>query len=257
MTYAQFLFVFLCPILTVQLIWLSLKSNGFRKNQSPLMDQDAFILGILILIVVAIVYTTPWDNYLVMTGVWSYSPDRIVGRIGYVPIEEYMFFVFQTMMTGLWCLWLAQRLKVQRQGTHSKLWRYAGVGAMALLFAVGAALLFADLRYRYFALIVVWAAPVVGFQWWVGYAELIKNKRLWILGFLIPSVYLCLADTYAIGNGVWSLSSTQTTGISLGVLPFEEALFFFSTNVMVTQGLILFVSLKDKYPWVRKYLWAK
>ena len=32
--------------------------------------------------------------------------DRVVGTIGYVPIEEYLFFVLQCILTGLWLYWL-------------------------------------------------------------------------------------------------------------------------------------------------------
>ncbi len=53
-------------------------------------------------IVVALIYTTPWDNYLVATRVWSYNPARVWNIVlGYVPLEEYLFFVLQTILTGV------------------------------------------------------------------------------------------------------------------------------------------------------------
>jgi lycopene cyclase domain-containing protein len=53
-------------------------------------------------IVIALVYTTPWDNYLVATQVWYYDPARVWNIIlGWVPLEEYLFFVLQTILTGL------------------------------------------------------------------------------------------------------------------------------------------------------------
>jgi lycopene cyclase domain-containing protein len=68
------------------------------------------LIAIAALGIVAVVYTTPWDNYLVASGVWYYNPAlvlRIV--IGYVPIEEYTFFVLQTVLTALFALWLWRR----------------------------------------------------------------------------------------------------------------------------------------------------
>jgi lycopene cyclase domain-containing protein len=60
--------------------------------------------------IIALVYTTPWDNYLVATGVWHYDPARIWGIVlGYVPLEEYLFFVLQTMLGALVTLALLKK----------------------------------------------------------------------------------------------------------------------------------------------------
>jgi len=34
---------------------------------------------------------------------------RVVGTIGYVPVEEYLFFLLQPILTGLWLYWLLPR----------------------------------------------------------------------------------------------------------------------------------------------------
>ena len=36
----------------------------------------------LVLAALALAYTTPWDNYLVYKGIWSYSPGRVLSSIG-------------------------------------------------------------------------------------------------------------------------------------------------------------------------------
>ena len=56
-------------------------------------------LGVVLLL--AFAYTTPWDNYLVFREVWGYPPGRVLATIGYVPVEEYAFFLLQPIMTGL------------------------------------------------------------------------------------------------------------------------------------------------------------
>ena len=66
------------------------------------------------LVTVAFLYTIPWDNMLVYKAGWSYIPDRVLYTIGYVPIEEYAFFVIETViicgivtqMIGGQCLYL-------------------------------------------------------------------------------------------------------------------------------------------------------
>ena len=61
-------------------------------------------------VLLAVVYTTPWDNYLVATGVWYYDPQLVSGIVlGWVPIEEYTFFVLQTILTSLVLLFVARR----------------------------------------------------------------------------------------------------------------------------------------------------
>ena len=35
-----------------------------------------------VLAIVALVYTTPWDNYLVKNGVWWYPSNRVLAVIG-------------------------------------------------------------------------------------------------------------------------------------------------------------------------------
>ena len=57
--------------------------------------------GILVLSLIALVYTTPWDNYLIFRGVWTYPPDAVVGKLGYVPLEEYGFMILQTWLAGV------------------------------------------------------------------------------------------------------------------------------------------------------------
>jgi len=72
------------------------------------------LLAVLGLVVLALVYTTPWDNYLVATRVWYYDPALVWNTIiGYVPLEEYLFFILQTVLVGLFTVWLWRRVYPQ------------------------------------------------------------------------------------------------------------------------------------------------
>ena len=46
------------------------------------MLRAGVVLGLL-----AVSYTTPWDNYLVWKGIWSYPPGRVLATIGWVPVR--------------------------------------------------------------------------------------------------------------------------------------------------------------------------
>ena len=74
----------------------------FHKSK----DKSDLLRGTFLLVVMALLWTTPWDNYLVASGIWSYGEGRVLGTIGYVPFEEYGFFCLQTLLVGLWVYWV-------------------------------------------------------------------------------------------------------------------------------------------------------
>jgi lycopene beta-cyclase len=87
-TYAAFLALFLLPPIALLVL--------LRRPDRRLL------LALTATAVMAVVYTGPWDAAIIAEGVWSYPPGRVIGpTIGGVPIEEYAFFVLQTVMTGL------------------------------------------------------------------------------------------------------------------------------------------------------------
>ena len=98
MSYGQFLWVFLVgPIVVLGFL--------LRRRLSR-----RFAISVAALAAVAVAYTTPWDNAIVAMGVWSYDPSLIAGIVlGYIPLEEYLFFVLQTILAGLVVLALLGR----------------------------------------------------------------------------------------------------------------------------------------------------
>jgi lycopene cyclase domain-containing protein len=192
---------------------------------------------LLAIAAIAFVYTTPWDNYLVARGVWGYGEDRVIGTIGYVPIEEYLFFVLQPLLAGLW-LYSLLPTSTRPVGAAS---RWAGAAVYAAFAALGVALLAGGERGTYLGLILVWAAPVLCFQWLYAGCEIWARRRTWAVGVAVPTGYLWVADATAIDLGVWQISASHTLGLSVGPLPLEEAVFFLVTNLLVVQGLLLFL----------------
>lgn len=97
-TYLQFLALFLALPIIVLLVAL-------RREPRSL---PWAAIGLVCLL--ALAYTTPWDNLLVLNGVWSYAPGRVLGWLfGAVPAEEYGFFILQTVLTSLFTLLLWKR----------------------------------------------------------------------------------------------------------------------------------------------------
>jgi lycopene cyclase domain-containing protein len=238
MTYLQFLLLFLVPPIALLLAF----QRGRLSLGSSLAWGRAHI-ALALMLGLALVYTTPWDNYLVAHGVWGYPPERVLLTIGYVPLEEYLFFLLQTLLSGLFLYWLARRQTPVTSSPRARtVGRWAGTILFVLLTIAG--LLLARTTWGlYLGLILAWFAPVAALQWGVGGSELLRRWRLALPAVLAPTLYLWIADRLALGLGIWWVSPRYTTGLHLFGLPLEEALFFLLTNVIVVQGLLLFLTL--------------
>lgn len=205
-------------------------------------------------VLIALVWTTPWDNYLVATRVWWYEPDLVTGlTLGWVPIEEYTFFVVQTLMSGLWLLFWMRRLPAPpaRFVARPRL-RWIATAATALVWALSVALVWAGWARpdaqpeRYLALTLAWFLPPVLIQLGFGADILWHHRRMVLLGFLPPFLYLCLLDYLAIQSGTWTINPLNTLGLDLGgVLPLEEITFFLMTSVVISFGIVLMLARKS------------
>jgi lycopene cyclase domain-containing protein len=245
MTYFGVLTAFILPLLAALVLMVVLSDS--RRRPGRTVDRRHY-LAVGIHVLLALVYTTPWDNYLVATGVWWYDPALVNGlRIGWVPIEEYLFFIVQTLFTGFWLLALMRwgvpvrgDVVSPRQGVSIRSGVSAAVVALWLVFTV---LLFSGwMPGRYLALILSWALLPVLLQMAFGADLLWVNRRLVLLGLLPTTLYLWLVDALAIRSGTWTIDPAQTTGWMVGPLPVEEMIFFFLTNSLIVFGITLFLA---------------
>lgn len=230
MTYMQFHYVFTIPVLLV-LSFLMVK----HKDHIPKLG----FYGVGALCAIAMVYTTPWDNYLVYKQVWGYGSEAVLAVIGYVPIEEYLFFILQTLISGFLCLYVlcykSKLIKTEFKAKNKKL----NMGLLILFWLISCSFLFFD-SSLYMGLILSWALPVMILQWYFGYEYLVQNAKTVIGLIMAPTVYLWFADWVAIDQmNIWTISKKYTFGINPFGLPIEEMVFFLMTNIMVVQGLTL------------------
>lgn len=244
MTYFGVLALFILPPLLILARYVPGDVWAWLRDHKREVDWRAYKI-VLAHVVLALVYTTPWDNYLVASGVWWYDPQLVTGiTLGWVPIEEYTFFILQTLMTGLWALVLQRRLAQPAKAFTPSAWiRWAGSATLLLMGAASlAALLAGWLPGRYMSLILIWAAVPVGVQ--VAFGGDILHARAGKLALTIvpPTLYLWAVDAFAIGSGTWTINPLQTTGIKFGVLPIEEMLFFFVTNLIIGCGVQLMLA---------------
>jgi lycopene cyclase domain-containing protein len=245
MTYFGFLLRFLViPILVF--LTISYWDNKRNKQIEGFRNGQAVWMGIAVHVLLAVVYTTPWDNYLVATGVWYYNPELVTGIvIGYVPIEEYTFFVLETILSGLWWWFLTRRLSpTQKEFKPNKTPVYlftSGLGFLWLVFTY--LFFFGTANWTYLSIILFWALPPIIIQILFGADILWHYRKLVFWALFIPGIYLSLMDILALKDTTWSISPSQTTGILFfGILPLEEVVFFFITNVLITFGMTLLLA---------------
>ena len=245
MTYFGFLLRFLViPILIFLaiIIWNNRnfkQINGFRNGR-------VIWLAIGIHVLMAVIYTTPWDNYLVATRVWYYNPNLVTGLvIGYVPIEEYTFFIFETVLSGLLWWFLASRISHrQKEVTPNRSLVYLPTCMLVFLWLIATFLFFfGAAQWTYLSIILFWALPALIVQVLFGADILWHYRKLVVWSILIPGTYLSLIDMIALKETTWAISPSQATGILFfGILPLEEIVFFFITNTLITFGITLLLA---------------
>jgi lycopene cyclase domain-containing protein len=244
-TYLQFHLAFLLPALMLMIATAFVSRAQMSAAVRPLGVGRTYWTGVAIITVVALAYTTPWDNYLIAEGVWWYGDGSTLVHLGYAPLEEYIFIVVQPWLTALWLSHLSLP-NTWPSVTHPIRSRVVAT-ALAVLLGVGGWLMLGSDATFYLGAIVAWAAPVLALQWAVGAPQLWARRRLVALGTLVPTTYLCVADRIAIEYGIWVLSEQYTTGLTVAGLPVEEALFFLVTNLFVVQGLVLYRWVLDRW----------
>jgi len=261
-TYFQILFLFILPPLLILALLAPWDVWRWLAGKRPKPDLTPYWI-VLAHVLIALIYTTPWDNYLVATNVWWYNPLLVTGiRIGWVPIEEYTFFVVQTLLTGLLTVWLIRHFAALNpptpaQETGAAGWKVRMWGSLAvgLVWAASTAALFLGWEAgTYLTLILSWALIPVLLQVIFGLDILIAEWRVLVWATLPPTIYLWALDWVALSETTWTIDPLQTTGLKLGVIPIEEMLFFFMTNLIIVFGVTLMTSPRSQE---RARAWAE
>lgn len=199
-------------------------------------------ITLIFLLTCALFYTTPWDNHIISHGAWSYPAGRATSApIGFIPLEEYAFFIIQTAITGIFVLLVTKHLPASSSQKRNPSFLVKNV---PLLLAVAATLwgwtsAIPATKTFYLGSILWWVMPVLCFQWWLAGPYIWRNLWHATIAIAIPTLYLCWVDHVALGEEVWTISHGTSMGwMVTRNLPFEEALFFFLTNCMVVFGTL-------------------
>ena len=230
MTYRRFHFYFNLPLLILL---------GILAYPAWSFHDTLITLGLCLIV---IIFTTPWDNWAVKRNLWNFPKNRILFRVWHCPIEEYLFFLTQTIQA---CL-LADILRYSffkgaffsKPEPHYQ-WAAALALAWLLLF-----FLFRNLSFpkflTYLRHLLFWMLPIIFFQWTMGGIWIQQPVLIFTTAFVLGTL-LVVFDSIAINQGLWFFDETQTLNIKfLRLIPIEEILFFYLTTLMVIQGFLLF-----------------
>lgn len=249
MRYFGFLarFVILPLAVLRALLWWDRKRGRVAPTELTNWPEDKVLLAHA---AVAVAYTTIWDNYLVASKIWGYDRKLVTGiRLGWVPIEEYTFFILQPLLTGSLLQTMARRIEADPPTGNTmpveRAAATAGIGVVWALSLLG--LIKGGPRLRYMTLITSWALPPIMLQTAFGGDILWRHRRM-IASALIPaSLYLGAADSHAIEAGTWHISPKKTLGLNvIPHLPIEEFLFFCLTNTLLAFGVTLVLSKESE-----------
>lgn len=245
MTYFGFLGLFLLIPISLVVVLTILDRRWGKKLPDHLRAWPTWA-AILLHVVIALLYTTIWDNYLVATRVWWYDPELVTGfTIGWVPIEEYTFFILQPLLAGLWFVLLAKRsfTVIKREALKGYI-RFGSTTAVGILWVASVIALLAGWQpATYMALELGWALPPIATQLAFGADILWRKRRLVSLTIISLTLYLSAADAVAISLGTWTINPQKSFDwLIAGILPVEEFLFFLLTNTLITFGILLILS---------------
>jgi lycopene cyclase domain-containing protein len=210
----------------------------------PWTTGEGIALGLVLLAVM--IFTVPWDNLAAKWGIWGFPREKYSLRLGYLPIEEYTFFLLQSLNVMLAVRAFFWFLPNWQTGQETEIgqWTLLCLGASVIPWIIVAVQL-RWLRQKVgpgvnYAIHLAWFLPVIYIQWILAPPLFLTHAVLLATVTVLFGVYYTLADLVAVRGGTWFFDEKQITGVKLGgILPWEEIAFFFLTSLLVAQSYLL------------------
>ncbi|MEI9999658.1 MAG: lycopene cyclase domain-containing protein [Verrucomicrobiota bacterium] len=167
-------------------------------------------------------------------------------RIGYLPLEEYAFFVLQSVNVMLAVRALFHFFPDWQTGEGTEIGKGHRTARGRVDPPVGihrhpAALAAAPAGPRVnYAIHLAWFLPVIYAQWLIAPPLFLNHATLLAVTTAGFGIYYTAADLVAVRGGTWFFDERQITGLKLGgLLPWEEVAFFFLTSLLIAQSYLL------------------
>jgi lycopene cyclase domain-containing protein len=233
-TYFRFHWIFNVPLLVLLIL------AGWRGTWT-----EGTGMTILWVVLAAVVFTTPWDNLAARWGIWGFPRAKYSRLLGYLPVEEYLFFVLQSLNVMFAVRALLYLCPAWR---HPVVLHFSTMNWICVAVSTPTWIVFGfELRKwgrqrgsrMNYALHLVWFLPVIYLQWII--APLLLSTHLGVLAVVAGAfgLYYTVADLIAVRAGLWFFDEKQITGHKIAGLPWEEIAFFFLTSLLVAQSFLL------------------
>ncbi|PWN19252.1 hypothetical protein BCV69DRAFT_251316 [Microstroma glucosiphilum] len=210
---------------------------------------------LIFLPVIAFVWTTPWDNELVRQRAWRYPRSCVMGTVGYVPIEEYFFFIIQSVKTTLFASFMTRWLlptfyvfetRAEKQSSLFARWSFVAVSCCFTALLAGLAMTRPGQHTYYLGMILWWCSLPLALLGW-GSSNFVARmpwragKGAFLITLLLPTAYLWATDIFALRRGTWHINEATSLNIfPIPDLPIEEMIFFFVTNLLLVVASFTF-----------------
>jgi putative membrane protein len=240
MTYLRFHLLFNLPLLVV----LAAITGPYPWSVAELSAAGLVLLAVMI-------FTSPWDNLAAKWGIWGFPREKYTLRLGYLPVEEYAFFLLQSLNVMLAVRALFHFVPTWQTGQATPI----GKGTLICLGAslIPWSIILVQMRWLRrkggpcvnYALHLAWFLPVIYTQWVLAPFLFLAHARMLTAIMLGFGVYYTVADIVAVRGGTWFFDEKQITGVKLGgILPWEEIAFFFLTSLLVAQSYLLLLPVE-------------
>ena len=250
-TYAKTHIFLLAPI-----VLLFLVPPGLLSKSNPTVRFVGYSILALLCVVAVVFSVLTWDRELWKKGavfLGDISTMESFGSILKVPYEEALWCADHTIFVGFWIMgiWRADRPVPKTRGSSLLGFRCAAAVAFLAIGYYGYVLLGEEPRYFYLAVQLMWIFPVLGIQYILGGHLLVPYAREYVLGIVVPSVYIIGIDKWAIYRDVWGVSEEHIVGAAVSGLVFEQELVYVLTTTLVTHGVIAALRLAEIYVAIR------
>ena len=207
----------------------------------------------LILCIVAVVYSVAgWDRILYQAGV-VFSASSY-GSLFSVPYEEWFWCVDHTALVCLWVMsiWKSHPAPTKtRESAHIGFRLVVTIACLAMAY-YGYVLQNQGKNYFYLGLTFLYTFPIIALHFaTVGHMYLQFSSE-YLLGVVVPSMYVLIIDTYAIHKGIWQISDEFTTGIFVLGVSVEHLLIYTLTTALASETMLAFLRFAEIYRVVRK-----
>ncbi|XP_022173204.1 bifunctional lycopene cyclase/phytoene synthase-like [Myzus persicae] len=206
----------------------------------PFIDRFE-ITKIAFISIVAFLYATPCYNYNIANEARTYTPERLLGVLGNVPVEEYVSVVLQIVLTTLWALlcvrWKLPFLNFNHDKQSYQTIRWIPILLLSIVTAIGYRMAVPGQETFYFGSILCWASPVIIVMWYGAGNYFVKNLIPSAFAIVVPTLYLLWVNRIALKEDVWHLNKNTSLNMSVAEgLPLEEALFVSITTAMIVMA---------------------